>query len=325
MLGVKTTETLPPSNPSFRQHGLFVLFALLSSVLVCSGAWLQHDGSLAWTEQGQPVWRFNYQRTDGKPFFELASPGGVWLTTVRPADHRWHYGLWFSWKYINGVNYWEEDRKTGEAEGQTRWNEPVIVTNRDGGARIELQLKYVHPSGRVELTERRVLDISPVGTNGCYTIDWRAEFKAGTNTVKLDRTPMAGEPGGQVNGGYAGLSLRMAASPVTVSLVSERGPVTNFVSSRARPQASGLAANFRRDNADLGAIAIVSDAANLPGVSPWYAVVNDQMRFFCSAILAPKPLELKPGASWPLRYCILVQPEPWTAAALTETVANRNR
>jgi hypothetical protein len=179
-------------------------------------------------------------------------------------------------------------------------------------------LEYVHPTGRVELTEQRTLEILPAGTNGDFTVDWRAEFKAGTNTVKLDRTPMKGEPHGQVNGGYAGLSLRMAAAPVSVALVTEQGAVTNFVASRARPEARALAVNFRRDSTKLGSIAIVSDAANLPGASPWYAVVNDQMRFFCAAILAPKPLELKPGESLGLHYRVLKRNEPWTPAALSQ-------
>lgn len=295
-----------------------MLFVLILSTFTCLGDWQQESNSLAWTQPSQCLWRFNYQETNGKPFFELFGANAMPLTSVRPADHVWHYGLWFSWKYINGVNYWEENGKTGKAEGTTRWSKPLIVTKPDGHAHIELQLEYVHPTGRLELTERRTLDVSPLGTQGDYSIDWRAEFKAGANLVKLDRTPMAGEPNGQVNGGYAGLSLRMAAAPVTVSLVSEHGPITNFVSSRARPEARMLAANFSKDNTSLGALAIVSAAANLPGASPWYAVANDQMRFFCSAILAPKPLELKPGESMVLRYRILKRTEAWTAAALQE-------
>ena len=29
------------------------------------------------------------------------------MTADRPPDHIWHHGLWFSWKFINKVNYWE--------------------------------------------------------------------------------------------------------------------------------------------------------------------------------------------------------------------------
>src|SRR5688500_19719288 len=42
----------------------------------------------------------------------------------------------------------------------------------------------------------------------------------------LDRTPMPGEPNGAVNGGYAGLSARLAAAPVTMTVMSTEGPVT---------------------------------------------------------------------------------------------------
>ena len=318
---MKTTGILLPHTATARQRGLLLLFALLTSMTACDAAWQQESNSLTWTQQGQRAWRFNYQRTDGKPFFEIAGAGGVPLTTVRPADHPWHYGLWFSWKYLNGVNYWEQDRTTGKAEGRTSWNAPVIETNANGSARITMELQYLHPSGRAELTERRALNISPPGTDGTYAIEWDAHFKAGTNAVTLDRTPMPGEPKGQVNGGYAGLSLRMAAEPVAVALVSEHGAVTNFVSGRARPETRALASNFSRDGHPLGGIAIVNAATNAPiATSPWYAVVNNQMRFFCSAILAPKPLELLPGETLNLRYRILVRPEPWTADDLATAV-----
>jgi len=38
-------------------------------------------------------------------------------------DHVWHLGYWFSWKYINGVNYWKpaDAKRTGcESAGATK-------------------------------------------------------------------------------------------------------------------------------------------------------------------------------------------------------------
>ena len=66
------------------------------------------------------LWRLNHDRQQGKPFFHpLCLADGTELTALRPADHVWHRALWFSWKFINGLNYWEEDPKTGQSEGQT--------------------------------------------------------------------------------------------------------------------------------------------------------------------------------------------------------------
>src|SRR5262245_25318440 len=87
-----------------------------------SGAWRRDAGSIAWTMGNEVVWRFSYDEKFGKPFFDPIRPvGGPSLTNFKPEDHPWHYGLWFSWKYMNGANYWEENRTTGKAEGLTRW------------------------------------------------------------------------------------------------------------------------------------------------------------------------------------------------------------
>jgi hypothetical protein len=90
-------------------------------------------------QKGQPVWQFNFGSNATKPFFHpVALPGGPVLTWDQPGDHPWHRALWFSWKFINGINYWEEDPKTGVSAGRTRWSEPQIETRRDFSARIHL-------------------------------------------------------------------------------------------------------------------------------------------------------------------------------------------
>jgi hypothetical protein len=313
----RTVHRSPARSPISFTLGV----GLLALTVQTQAGWQVAPDSLAWLAGTNVLWRFNFAGTEGKPFFHpLSAQGGKVLTEARPADHPWHYGLWFSWKYLNGVNYWEQDRQTGKAAGVTRWVPPVIQTNADGSATVNLALEYVHPSGQVELREQRDLVISAVAADGSYTIDWTATFRAGTNSVKLERTPMPGEPGGQVNGGYAGLSLRLAPAPVKVSLVTERGTVTEFASNRARPDARALACNQSLDERALGGVAILSHPSNLQDQSPWYAVVSDQMRFYCAAILAPKPLVLHSGESLCLRYRIIVRPEPWTQETLAKTL-----
>src|SRR5690606_18158371 len=114
---------------------------------------------------------------DNKPFFHpLRVPGGPSLTKLRPADHVWHYGLWFSWKYINDVNYWEQNRETGRSDGTTTWGQPHIRTFADGGAKITLRLDYVNPQGQADMTELRFVEISTVDENGSYTLDWSSTF-----------------------------------------------------------------------------------------------------------------------------------------------------
>ncbi|MEK7780102.1 MAG: DUF6807 family protein, partial [Verrucomicrobiota bacterium] len=242
--------------------------------------------------------------------------GGTALTNCKPEDHPWHYGLWFSWKYINKANYWEENRQTGKAEGATRWSAPVIETKPDGRATIKLQVTYTHPTGRVDMIEQRNLKISAPKADGSYTIDWHADFIAGKEGAVLDRTPMPGDPEGKVNGGYAGLGLRLAAPPLGLSVLCSTGAVNQFVSDRARPSAPAIAFNFTEGAREVGGIAIFSDPANAGANAPWYMVNSKQMRFACAAILAPKIRTLKAGEEMKLRYRIAIRSQAWTVESL---------
>jgi hypothetical protein len=168
----------------------------------------------------------------------------------------------------------------------------------------------------VDLTESRVLKVSAPESDGSFEIDWRAQFTAGKEGAVLDRTPMPDEPGGQVNGGYAALGLRMASPPLGFSVVCSTGLVNQFVNDRARPNAAALACNFSEGDRDVGGIAIFSDPVNAGENAPWYIVNSTQMRFTCAAILAPKIRTLKPGEKMKLHYRIIVRPKAWTSEAL---------
>lgn len=277
--------------------------------------WQRDDRTIAWRTGTNLVWRFSFDAAKGKTFFDPVAIHGTAFTNFKPQDHPWHYGLWFSWKYINHVNYWEENRETGRADGATRWSPPDLETKPDGSATIKLDVAYTHPGGRVDLKEHRVLTVSAPEADGSYTIDWRADFVAGPEGAVLDRTPMPGEPKGQVNGGYAGLGLRMAGPPLTFSVLCSTGAVTRFTRERARPVAPALACNFARDGRDLGGIALFNDSAN-PGDNAWYVVNAKQMRFACPAVLAPRIITLKPGEEMKLHYRIAVRPHAWTPDAL---------
>ena len=77
-------------------------------------AWNQTETSLELSHGDKTVWRLIYDKTQNKSYFHpLATVDGTVLTALRPADHVWHYGVWFSWKFIDGLNYWEEDPDGG--------------------------------------------------------------------------------------------------------------------------------------------------------------------------------------------------------------------
>lgn len=291
--------------------------ALLFAAALARADWQHTDTTLAWTAGKTPVWQFSFDPAKGKPFFHpITVDGGPSLTNFRPTDHPWHYALWFSWKYINGANYWEEDRQTGKSAGKTTWTTPVIETHPDGSAIIRLNLNYTHPSGRVDMTELRTIAVSAPDAAGGYTLDWLADFTAGPEGAVLDRTPMPDEPNGVVNGGYAGLSMRLAAAPLAITMATADGPVTEFAHNRARPASAAVGCSFSDGGKDVGAIAILSDPANIGEKAPWYLINSDEFRFADAAILAPAVRHLPAGGKWKLHYRIAVRKEAWTPEAL---------
>jgi hypothetical protein len=165
--------------------------------------WRKSDGRLELAGPQGTVWRFVFDPEKGsKPFFHpLALPTGEVLTWSEPADHVWHYGLWFSWKYINGVNYWEENRQTRKSDGLTSWSPPNMTTRDDFSATIELNLSYQVPDSAPVLSETRIVEISAPDANGQYYLDWTSTFTVESDTpVVLDRTPLPHEKDGKIWG-----------------------------------------------------------------------------------------------------------------------------
>lgn len=260
----------------------------------------------------KPGWElFADSRINSKPYFHLAPPGRAPLTEAGPEDHPWHYGLWFSWKHINGANYWEEERTSGNAEGSTTWTEPERSLEANGSTRIVFHLQYTHPSGRIDLKELRTLVVSAPSADGAYTIDWQAKFTAGAQGALLDRTPMPNEPNGKIYGGYGGLSLRLTPRG-TVTFSTEKDTVDEFVDNRARPSSRSVAANFTDRGKSLGAISLRTLVPETTTPPTWYIVRNESlpMRFIGATVLAPHPIALAPGEALALHYQIQVSPIP---------------
>lgn len=260
-------------------------------------AWEQTPVSLALLKGGKTIWRLMFDPKASKSAFHpLASVDGEVLTAFRPQDHPWHRGLWFSWKFINGLNYWEEDPNTGIAEGLCEITSTKVTTHPDFSAAIRIGVSY-HPPGKPALlTEVRTLKVAAPDANGCYVIDWTSVFTTGAEAVELNRTPPKAS-GGVDWGGYAGLSLRFPTGIEGWSFSTSEG---------AADAAAGNAKNARWadfSSATAG-VAIFDHPQNLRYPTPWY--LNQSLPFFSPAVLFNEPLNLVPGQAFTLRYRVLV-------------------
>ena len=176
--------------------------------------WEQSDTTLSLMNNSDILWQYNFTNRFGNAYFHPVTIKNSTLTCVSPPDHPWHLGLWFSWKFINGVNYWEylndyKSEKNGyKSAGITELQKIDIVKSPDFSADIRMELQYHPAGGDAVMTEKRDIHISPPFSDGSYFIDHENIFNPLIDEVVLDRTPIEGEPEGQSWGGYAGLSIR---------------------------------------------------------------------------------------------------------------------
>ena len=206
------------------------LSLMASAVLLSAGAARGDDAvertahGVRLVRDGAVVWNFEIETPEGRPFFHpLTLPGGRPLTESRPSDHCWHLGYWFSWKFINGVNYWEPadaERKGCESEGETRVERHEVKI--DGLAcDVDMRLRYGPRGGSPVLSEKRRVVVDPPDAKGGYVITSRHSFTALADVV-LERTPPWGSvESGKWGGGYAGMTLRLDAA--TAGSFSVRG------------------------------------------------------------------------------------------------------
>ena len=177
------------------------------------GARLVRDGRVVW----------NFAPSLGKPCVHpLVLPDGLVATTTGDRDHSWHHGLWFSWKFLNGVNFWEED-KSGRAAGRQRvMGEEVRSVGASAVVTQDVAWEPADGIGRTFLRERREISFSAPTPDGAYEIVWKGRFTAVERTV-IDRTPPKWHADGRWSGGYAGFSLRLADACRDFRLVSSCG------------------------------------------------------------------------------------------------------
>ncbi len=251
------------------------------------------------------IWAYHFEADGGFPYIHpLATSDGTCLTALAPDDHPWHRAVWFSWKYLNGVNFWDWQGggETPVPPGRTVPVGKPEVSLDDQQATIVLNLHYT-TDGQVVLKERREIVMRVPRHDGSYTMDWQATFTAVETDVVLDRTPIPGQPDGVGYGGYAGLSFRGAASLRQVHSLDSEG--------RIDKQSHGKAARWLDYHAvidEMGhtaGVTIFDHPKNFRYPTPWYVSFGG-MPYFSPAPIFHEPHTLSANESLTLRYRILV-------------------
>lgn len=265
---------------------------------------IEEDHAVTTRHNGRTLWTYHHNPVEGKPYFHpVCSTDGIAFTDLRPKDHPWHRAVWFSWKTINAVNYWEEAPETGRSAGETRVARIKRQVSDSGAVQFELDIDYAAAHGdSVVMEEQRRLLVSPPGKAGVYTIDWSATFQALENDVTLDRTPPANQPNGQPWGGYAGWSVRMNKGVM--------GGI--FVNSRGAENADRQPAAWMLFKAPQGGSLLFMDhPQNLNYPAKWYLAPN--MPYFSPAVIHDARHTIKAGQTLSLRYRLVVAPGSMTS------------
>lgn len=282
--------------------------------------WKGKHGSFALHGPNGIVWQLNHGAEQNKVYFHpLGTANGKSLTWDSPPDHAWHHGLWFSWKLINGINYWEIDRKTGKPPGTTRLVDLKPIRTSEAGAQLQLQFAY-HPAGRPNdavLDETVLLKIETPRQDGTYSIDWLQETTAREDAV-FDRTPPPGQPGGKGHGGYGGLSFRGAkelAQTMMIDSAGRRDMDTHRQYSRWL-DTSGILGD------EHAGVTFFDHPSNPRHPTSWF-VVKSRLKhgpftYMNPALLCWAPLKLKKGHTLRQFYRILVHPGPAYPSLLQE-------
>ena len=271
-------------------------------------SWHESDSSLALLMGDRVIWQFNFRGISGKPYFHpLALSDGTVLTAQHPSDHPWHLGLWHSWKYIDGINYWEyKPELPWDYAGETELIRFSAITNPDYTADLHLAIGYRPEGGDVILNELRNIKLSRPEPKYGYRIDLDQQFEAADAGIVLDRTPLPAEPEGKPWGGYAGLSMRFSQDMFRPVFINSDGSTSKAHGQRFAWKYYGL---LSMRGAHCG-LAILDHPDNPRHPANWFMEDSaaDPFFYFGPAPLFEAPMHLSPGESLRFRYRVLLLP-----------------
>lgn len=257
------------------------------------------------TEGTEPLWRYSYGERP-KPFFHpLRTPAGFCLSLFEPHDHFWHRGLWFTIKFINGENFWEE---VGDFGSQRSLLPPTITHLPNGAVTIAHDQVWERPcnAGAV-FAEHRKVTYRSIGETA-YVLDWDIALVAQADLL-LDRTPFT------TWGGYGGLTVRGNRNWQNTRLLFPDG------STSERP--IGIPANWcdlsgKLDGGDnkFGGVAMFDHPDNVRHPSPWYGATGSG-HYFNAAFLFHEPLRVAAGDVLNFKYRVLIHDDEWEHDRLT--------
>lgn len=275
--------------------------------------WSERDGVGTLSAAGRVLARYDHSNRKNHPHFRDLRPlqhDGS-LTTTAPWDHRWHHGLWWSWKFIDGVLYWEDHPGYGNGDGRLGRSRVTAhdAEENDRGVEVRELLDWT-PEGSTDavLTEQRTLTIhDDLGGLAAWAIDWDQTWTA-QKDVPLTVTPYPEHWWG----GYAGLNYRAARSMAAGETILAAGGRTGREAVHAEEGTwAALVGNVDGSGEDSpdeparGGVALLVHPSSAP--LPFYVFsAVDEFGFLATAPLLRAPRQLAEGQTLRLRQRAIV-------------------
>lgn len=250
-------------------------------------------------ENGVERLRYQYQMEGDplpsapKPFIHpIRTPAGLEMTAESPHDHTWHRGVWFTWKYVNGVNYWEENQ---EIVGRQITLDPPAIDSIPGDAnavRWYSDLHWRDMRGGIEKTrlmEQRWITCRLI-PDGAMVLDWEIVQTPHPDEgdVTLDRTVFT------TWGGYSGVVVRMAQALHKQSIVFDDGTQTERPTGQPHLW-GGIQGQLDTGRDNHASFLFMPSQRNRRYPEPMYGNVRPFSNFFGPAPLFHEPLVIKAG------------------------------
>jgi len=242
-----------------------------------------------------------------RPFVHpLTTPAGHVLTRDAPDDHPWHHGLWFTIKFVNGENFWEEY----DTYGVLRHREPPLtIETEPGRVMIAGELEWIRPDREtVVINEVRSMQYRRLSADA-YALFFATALSPNVDVV-LDRTPFT------TWGGYGGLAFRGRGDWHDTRLLLDDGVGRDRV---LGDRSTWLALDGLVGEHDAPAGIVIGSSGRNPGYpESWYASTRADTygdegwsNFVNAAFLWDSPIEVAAGERFRLEYPVIVHDGIW--------------
>ncbi|MCU1497509.1 MAG: hypothetical protein JWM47_1462 [Acidimicrobiales bacterium] len=280
--------------------------------------------TVAWSDGDVTVadrWTYGWADRKRPHLHPVATPAGHVLTRDAPDDHPWHHGLWFTIKYLDGDNFWEEMPPYGVLRHQGR---PEAAAGPDGTVSVAGEVHWTRPDRQtVALVQQVSLTHVPLpegsapaaGETGAYAIDLDTTLEA-TAPVRLDRTEYT------TWGGYGGLTVRGTAELVDTRLLLPDGSAHGRLVGTPGRWCDLSGTVITGGAAAPAGLALFDHPANRRHPVPFYATTydgygeGDWTNFANAAFLWSGPMDLDAGEQLRIRHRTLVHDGHWSAERL---------